>query len=340
MIKLPMLLSKPKKDYRSVSKTDLLKEQQEQHLDSTAGGSGDFYEYDEIKAANEERCDEGVGSLCASIQYDHENCCLIVTIEKFTDKMFFRESDSEVGREQRSVFISFSITPDTQHSGKTNPVETSSDTAEINQQLVFNNIHYNRFQILCLHFKVVIDQNVVGEASQDISKIDKTENFSNPVTLNLNINPAIKQECCEGSGELLMSLCYQPAAKRLSVVVLKARNVPKMDITGFSDPYVKIYLHHQNFRSSKKKTHIKKRSLNPVFNESFIFDLPSKDGSLDEVYLEVIMCDWDRITKNEVIGRIVLGGPECEGTALTHWEEIQKNPRRPIAQWHKLTGPQ
>ena len=31
-----------------------------------------------------------------------------------------------------------------------------------------------------------------------------------------------------------MSLCYQPAAKRLSVVVLKARNVPKMDITGFS----------------------------------------------------------------------------------------------------------
>ena len=49
-----MLLSKPKKDYRSVSKTDLLKEQQEQHLDSTAGGSGDFYEYDEIRAANEE----------------------------------------------------------------------------------------------------------------------------------------------------------------------------------------------------------------------------------------------------------------------------------------------
>ena len=54
-----------------------------------------------------------------------------------------------------------------------------------------------------------------------------------------------------------------------------------------SDPYVKIYLHHQNNRSAKKKTHIKKRSLNPVFNESFIFDLPTKDGSLNEVQLEV-----------------------------------------------------
>ena len=68
----------------------------------------------------------------------------------------------------------------------------------------------------------------------------------------------------------------------------------------FSDPYVKIYLHYENTRSAKKKTHIKKRSLNPVFNESFIFDLPSKDGGLEEVQLEVIMCDWDRITKNEV----------------------------------------
>ena len=48
-----MLLSKPKKDYRSVSKTDLLKEQQDQHQES-ATESGNFYEYDEIKAGNEE----------------------------------------------------------------------------------------------------------------------------------------------------------------------------------------------------------------------------------------------------------------------------------------------
>ena len=35
-----------------------------------------------------------------------------------------------------------------------------------------------------------------------------------------------------------MSLCYQPAANRLTVVVLKARNLPKMDITGLSGEYV------------------------------------------------------------------------------------------------------
>ena len=38
----------------------------------------------------------------------------------------------------------------------------------------------------------------------------------------------------QGRGELLVSLCYQPAANRLTVVILKARNLPKMDIMGLS----------------------------------------------------------------------------------------------------------
>jgi hypothetical protein len=29
-------------------------------------------------------------------------------------------------------------------------------------------------------------------------------------------------------------LCWQPAANRLTVVVLKARNLPKMDVTGLA----------------------------------------------------------------------------------------------------------
>ncbi|MEQ2218403.1 hypothetical protein XENOCAPTIV_002685, partial [Xenoophorus captivus] len=39
---------------------------------------------------------------------------------------------------------------------------------------------------------------------------------------------------CESRGELLASLSYQPVSHRLSVVVLKARHLPKMDMTGLS----------------------------------------------------------------------------------------------------------
>ena len=67
-----------------------------------------------------------------------------------------------------------------------------------------------------------------------------------------------------------------------------------------SDPYVKIYLVNNGQRVAKKKTHVKKRTLNPVFNESFVFDLPANATNLDDISLEFLVLDWDRVTKNEV----------------------------------------
>ena len=40
---------------------------------------------------------------------------------------------------------------------------------------------------------------------------------------------------------------------------------------------------YNNQRISKKKTHVKKRTLNPVFNESFVFDLPRNESGLGKV---------------------------------------------------------
>ena len=68
-----------------------------------------------------------------------------------------------------------------------------------------------------------------------------------------------------------------------------------------SDPYVKMYLLYNSQRIAKKKTHVKKRTLNPVFNESFVFDIPVGAEGLDNVSLEFMLLDWDRVTKNEVL---------------------------------------
>jgi C2 domain len=84
-------------------------------------------------------------------------------------------------------------------------------------------------------------------------------------------------------------LLAPPAGRRIKFV-----------FCAHADPYVKIYLVHNGQRIAKKKTHVKKRTLNPVFNESFVFDLPPNAEALDNISLEFLVLDWDRVTKNEV----------------------------------------
>lgn len=97
-----------------------------------------------------------------------------------------------------------------------------------------------------------------------------------------------------------------------------------------------MYLLVGGQRVAKKKTHVKKRTLNPVFNESFVLEVPAGAEGLESVSLEFLLLDWDRVTKNEVIGRLELGGSRCTGSALHHWNEVCNSPRRQIAEWHKL----
>ncbi len=48
---------------------------------------------------------------------------------------------------------------------------------------------------------------------------------------------------CESRGELLVSLSYQPVTQRLNVVVLKAKHLPTMDITGLSGSKYTPHIH-------------------------------------------------------------------------------------------------
>ena len=78
---------------------------------------------------------------------------------------------------------------------------------------------------------------------------------------------------------------YVPLEGRLVLGVIKASNLRAMDINGSSgrllfltpilyfnpDPYTKVWLHYRGQRTEKKKTPVKKNTLNPEFNEQFEF---------------------------------------------------------------------
>uniref|UniRef100_A0A8C6ZWA3 Synaptotagmin 3 n=1 Tax=Nothoprocta perdicaria TaxID=30464 RepID=A0A8C6ZWA3_NOTPE len=75
-------------------------------------------------------------------------------------------------------------------------------------------------------------------------------------------------------GEVNFSLCYLPTAGRLTVTIIRASNLRAMDLTGYSDPYVKASLMAEGRRLKKRKTSIKKNTLNPSYNEALVFDVP------------------------------------------------------------------
>ncbi|CAN0428224.1 unnamed protein product [Lampetra fluviatilis] len=134
-------------------------------------------------------------------------------------------------------------------------------------------------------------------------------------------------------GELMFSLCYLPTAGRLTLTVIKARNLKAMDITGASDPYVKVSLMCSGRRLKKRKTSTKRNTLNPVYNEEIVFDIPPEN--MDQVNLIIAVVDYDRVGHNEVIGVCWVGG-EAEGMGRDHWNEMLAYPRKPIAHWHLL----
>jgi synaptotagmin-7 len=73
-----------------------------------------------------------------------------------------------------------------------------------------------------------------------------------------------------------------------------------------ADPYVKVWLQFGDKRIEKRKTAIFKCTLNPVFNDTFSFNVPWE--KIRECSLDVMVMDFDNIGRNELIGRILLAG--------------------------------
>merc|ERR1711992_114169 len=143
-------------------------------------------------------------------------------------------------------------------------------------------------------------------------------------------------------GDLCLSLRYVPSSGKLTVAVLEARKLKKMDITGASDPYVKIKLFDNKGKriGKKKKTSVKSCNLNPYWNESFVFLIDEMD--MKRVYIDVTVCDYDLIGGGDPIGKIKLGWNQNKDykPGFKHWKEVLENPRRPIIKWHVLQDPE
>lgn len=59
-----------------------------------------------------------------------------------------------------------------------------------------------------------------------------------------------------------------------------------------SDPYVKASLVCDGRRLKKRKTSIKKNTLNPTYNEALVFDIPNENIESVSIVIAVMDYDW------------------------------------------------
>ncbi|NWH39568.1 DOC2B protein, partial [Chloropsis hardwickii] len=95
------------------------------------------------------------------------------------------------------------------------------------------------------------------------------------------------------------------------------------------------YLKPDEDKKSKHKTAVKKKTLNPEFNEEFFYEI--KHGDLAKKTLEVTVWDYDIGKSNDFIGGVVLG-INAKGERLKHWFDCLKNKDKKIERWHTLTN--
>ncbi|XP_056335810.1 extended synaptotagmin-2-A isoform X2 [Danio aesculapii] len=124
-------------------------------------------------------------------------------------------------------------------------------------------------------------------------------------------------------GEIELTIRHSPQRNKLIVVVHRCRNLISASQSG-SDPYVRLYLLPDKRRSGRRKTSTAKKTVNPVFDQTFEFTVSI--GELQKKILDVAVKNGGGILAKH---RGLLGKVIVEFTL----EDLSKN----STQWYELS---
>merc|ERR1719245_1659040 len=272
------------------------------------------------------------GKIHYKLEYDFTTQELKVTVIECSD---LPPTDWSTGL--TDPFVKVYLLPDKKPKYETK-VHRKESEPKVRSDLVFKNLPYVDTFDKTLVFAVYdydrfSSSDQTGEFQLPLNQVD----LAGPVQEWKDLAP-VDDGSNQYLGDLCLSLRYVPSSGKLTVAVLEARKLKKMDITGASDPYVKIKLFDNKGKriGKKKKTSVKSCNLNPYWNESFVFLIDEMD--MKRVYIDVTVCDYDLIGSGDPIGKIMLGWNQSKTykPGFKHWKEVLENPRRPIIKWHVL----
>lgn len=130
-----------------------------------------------------------------------------------------------------------------------------------------------------------------------------------------------KKSKVEYLGRLNYVLSYDFKQCILSVHIVQAQQLPGLDFSGLSDPYVKVYLMPDKRRCERTRVH--KSNLNPVFEETFQFHMPFTE--LTSKTLVMAVYDYDRFSKHDEIGQVSIPIGKIDLTQTKdEWKDLKR----------------
>lgn len=281
----------------------------------------------EEKKGEEEKEHEKLGRLEYSLDYNFTDAQLIVGILQAADLAAMDMGGTS------DPYVKVFLLPDKKKKYETK-VQRKNLSPVFNETFIFK-IPYaelgGKTLVLQVYdFDRFSKHDMIGEIKIPMNSVD----LGQPMQVWRDLDSGEKEEQ-EKLGDICISLRYVPTAGKLTVNIMEAKNLKKMDVGGLSDPYVKIILQQNGKRIKKKKTTVKKNTLNPYFNESFSFEIPFEQ--IQKVQVVIMVYDYDKLGSNDPIGGTFMGYG-ATGVGLRHWSDMLANPRRPVAQWHTLIG--
>ncbi|KAG6458304.1 hypothetical protein O3G_MSEX010784 [Manduca sexta] len=210
--------------------------------------------------------EQKLGKLQYKLEYDFNSNSLSVTVIQAEDLPALDMGGTS------DPYVKVYLLPDKKKKFETK-VHRKTLSPVFNETFVFKNVPYadamNKTLVFAIFdFDRFSKHDQIGEVKVPLCQVDLAQ----------TIEEWRELQSVEGEGGQLGDICfslrYVPTAGKLTVVILEAKNLKKMDVGGLSDPYVKIALMQNGKRLKKKKTSIKKCTLNPYYNESFTFEVP------------------------------------------------------------------
>ncbi|XP_055854774.1 protein kinase C, eye isozyme [Episyrphus balteatus] len=141
----------------------------------------------------------------------------------------------------------------------------------------------------------------------------------------LNVHPKCKDEIpqlcgadiTEIRGRIYLNISHKGGV--LTVEIKEAANLVPMDTNGLSDPYVRTQIHPDKADKTKKKTKTIKGNLNPVYNETFTYDIKPEDR---DKRLLIEVWDWDRTSRNDFMGSLSFSIKEIIKEQVEGWYKL------------------